>query len=136
MTEAVNRSLEPLLNGVGTVVRFNVPRERLSESTVHAILKIVRELVMNAIRHGRADEIQIAGTVEPRDRGSRIVFSVRDNGGGFDPASAPGAEDGHFGLVGIRERLRDFGGEMRVESAPGSGTRVSVYMQMKGAEDE
>ena len=126
MTEAIERTLEPHSVGAKITVRFNVLRERLTESTTHAILHVIRELAVNAMRHGKATEIKIAGECH----GDAISFSVRDNGCGFDPAAAPGPKDGHFGLLGIRERLREFGGELTIESRPGQGTKATVSLAL------
>ena len=125
MTEAIVHTIGPHKGDAATSVRFNVPRERLSESTTHTILSIVRELVVNAIRHGRATRIWIAG--EYHD--GRITFSVRDNGCGFDTASAPGPLDGHFGLQGVRERVYEAGGTVDVVSAPGKGAKINVELR-------
>ena len=124
MTEAITRTLEPHAVGVKIAVRFNVPRERLSDSTTHTILHVVRELVVNAIRHGRATEVKVAGECH----GDVISFSVRDNGAGFDPAAAPGPAEGHFGLLGIRERLKAHGGTLQIDSAPGAGAKFTIAM--------
>ena len=126
MNEAVNRTLVPHVENISLSVRFNVPREILSESTVHAILKIIRELSANAIRHGMATELKIAGEYH----GGDISFSVTDNGHGFDPMTAPGANEGHFGLLGIQERLEEFNGSMKIASLSGKGTKISVYMHV------
>ena len=127
MTEAIERTLEPHSVGAKVTVRFNVPREHLSDSETHTILRIIRELVVNAIRHGGATTVKVAG----ERHGDAISFSVKDNGRGFDPEAAPGPEKGHFGLLGIRERLKDFGGEMKIESSPGKGAKVNVKLKMK-----
>ena len=124
MTEAIERTLEPHAVGAKVSVRFNVPRERLSDSETHTILRIVRELVVNAIRHGKATAVKVAGECH----GNTISFSVTDNGCGFDPATAPGPEQGHFGLLGVRERLNDFGGSFDLESAPGKGAKATISM--------
>ena len=79
---------------------------------------------MNAIRHGGATTVKVAG--ERHD--DTISFSVKDNGRGFDPEAAPGPEKGHFGLLGIRERLKEFGGEMSIESKPGHGTHITIRL--------
>ena len=124
MTEAIEKTLEPHANGAKITVRFNVPRERLDDSTTHTILRIVRELVVNAIRHGRATDVKVAGECH----GDTISFSVADNGCGFDPAVAPGPKEGHFGLLGVRERLKEFGGELKIDSRPGQGTKATISM--------
>ena len=94
------------------------------DNTAHAVLKIIRELAANALRHGKASSLKIAGTVED----GKLFFSVRDNGCGFDPDLAPGISEGHFGLQGIAERLERLNGEMKIESSPGKGAKVSVTL--------
>ena len=123
MTEAVRRAIRPSVGRADVAVRFNVPRSDLSESTTHAILRIIRELVVNAVSHGKATRIRIAG--EMKD--GAIRFSVTDNGCGFDPATAAGAATGHFGLQGIRERLVAFRGRIEIDSRPGE-TRMAVTL--------
>ena len=125
MTEAIRRTIAPHTGGISVSVRFNVPREDLSETTTHAILRIARELVVNAIRHGHATQIRIAG--EHHD--DIITFSVADNGCGFDRTNIPGPAQGHFGLLGIRERLNELGGSLSIESTPNSGSRFIVTLK-------
>ena len=124
MTEAVTRTITPHLNGCAATVRFNVPRERLSESLTHAILRIIRELVVNAIRHGQANHVKIAGEMHE----NTVSFSVSDDGCGFDSNAAPGPELGHFGLLGIRERIEDFNGGLKIASAPNQGAKFTVTL--------
>ena len=131
MTEAIERTLEPHAVGAKVSVRFNVPRERLSDSETHTILRIVRELVVNAIRHGKATVVKVAGECH----GNTISFSVTDNGCGFDPATAPGPEQGHFGLLGVRERLNDFGGSFDLESTPGKGAKATISLKLSQSSD-
>ena len=122
MTEAVERTVAPHAGDSNVSVRFNVPRAAFSDSTAHVALRIIRELVVNAIRHGHASHIRIAG--EFRD--GVIRFSVRDDGVGFDPESVQGPAHGHFGLQGIRERLDAISGNLEIESSTGTGTKVMV----------
>lgn len=124
MTEAVTRTITPHLNGCAATVRFNVPRERLSESLTHAILRIARELVVNAIRHGQAKHIRIAGEMHE----NTVSFSVADDGCGFVPEAVPGPKQGHFGLLGIRERIEDFNGTLNIVSAPDHGAKFTVTL--------
>ena len=126
MTEALRRTLQPYAEEIRLQVRFNVPREILSESLAHDILRIVRELVVNAVRHGHAKNVTVAGT---RD-GNAIGFAVEDDGTGFDPQSAPGPRDGHFGLQGIRERLKPHRGTFALTAAHPHGTRVRITLNM------
>ena len=126
MEEAIRQTLAPHIGETALSVRFCVPRERISDNTAHAILRIVRELSVNAIRHGGATSLRVAGSVE----GDKLRFSVRDNGSGFDPSNCPGVRQGHYGLLGIRERVESFEGEIRIDSAPGRGTKVTVALNV------
>lgn len=126
MEEAIRQTLAPHIGETSLSVRFCVPRERISDNTAHAILRIVRELSVNAICHGGATSLRVAGSVE----GDKLLFSVRDNGCGFDPANCPGVRQGHYGLLGIRERVEGFEGEVRIDSAPGRGTKVTIALNV------
>ena len=122
MDAAVRRTLLPHLKGVTLHVRFNVARDRISDNTAHAILQIVRELSVNAIRHGSADTIHVAGVIDDGE----LLVSVRDNGIGFDTGKVPGVEEGHFGLDGIRGRVDRLSGTFEIKSAPGRGTHATI----------
>ena len=122
---AIRKVLSPVLADADLAVRFNVPRERLSDNAAHAVLCIIRELATNAVRHGQAASVRVAGSLD----GEALLFSVTDNGRGFDPEDRPGVADGHFGLEGIAERTRTLGGEFTVDSRPGRGTRAAVTIR-------
>ena len=123
-TGALKTVLGPVAGKAVLSVRFNVPRTRVNDTTAHAILCIVRELVSNAVRHGHAANVRIAGEMHD----GRISFSVRDDGCGFDPGKAQGLAEGHFGLQGIRERVRRLDGTFELDSAPGRGTRTAITL--------
>ena len=125
MNEAVSETVRPHIGNTRLTVRFNVPRACLSDSSAHAVLCIVRELSVNAVRHGGAKNIYIAG--ECRDK--EINFSVRDDGCGFDPDTRPGPAQGHFGLLGVKERINSFGGTLEIRSETGHGTKVTVSLK-------
>ena len=127
LDEAIRQTLAPHVVGVDVAIRFNVPRERISDNTAHAILRSIRELAINAVRHGKATKIWIAGSID----GDDLLFSVRDNGSGFDPATAPGFAEGHYGLVGITERVESLEGEFNIESSPGSGAKATARISAR-----
>ena len=62
--------------------------------------------------------------------GDRLLFSVADNGSGFDPATRPGMEQGHFGLEGVMERVKALDGMADIVSAPGKGTRITINIPL------
>ena len=126
METAIRRTLLPHTKDVRLDIRFNIPRERFTDHTAHMILRVIRELTINAIRHGGANAVKIACAIE----GDLFRCSVRDNGRGFDPSAAPGVSEGHFGLEGIRERILPFEGRLEIRSAPGRGTRASISFRV------
>ena len=126
MDDAIRQTLAPHLGDTALHIRFNVPRERISDKTAHAIMRIVRELSVNAVRHGAATAIRVAGSVEDY----KLLFSVQDNGSGFDPDNCPGAAQGHFGLTGIRERVDVFEGEMKIDSKIGRGSKITIMLNI------
>ena len=126
METAIRQTLTPHLGAASLTVRFRVPRERISDNTAHAILRIVRELTVNAVRHGKATVIKVAGSID----GDQLRFSVRDNGIGFDPRNCPGDEQGHYGLLGIRERVNTFEGVFQISSTPGAGTKAMISLHI------
>lgn len=122
MNAAISRTVQPVLGSTKLVVRFNVPRAHLSDTTAHSILCIVRELASNAVRHGHATCVRVAGEC----REGRITFSVRDDGCGFDTEHHLGLDEGHFGLEGIRDRVARLNGTFAVESSSENGTRAKI----------
>ena len=117
----------PICADVNLEIRFDVRRSCFDDTTIHATLCIIRELVSNAIRHGRATRVQVAGEYH----GGELCFSVRDNGAGFDPSNRAGTAQGHFGLDGVRERAERLDGTVEVLSEPGKGTKVKVKLKIE-----
>ena len=124
--EAIRKTLAPVVDRSGISVQFNVPRTRLDDTTAHAILCIVRELVTNAVRHGKAQNVRICGGLQD----GQLSFSVSDDGSGFEPDSAAGANEGHFGLEGIHERVKRLNGTFTIISGSGKGCRARVKLKV------
>lgn len=87
---------------------------------VHA-LQIVRECLSNAIRHGGASRVGIS----LRREDGATLLRVRDNGAGFDPVQRMGTGRG---LVNLTTRAREMGATVRIDSAAGAGTVVTVRL--------
>ena len=129
--KAVSAAISPIAGDAEIDVRLaGVRRDRLSDTVAHAAICIARELVSNALRHGGARRVAVEGA----ERGDTLAFSVRDDGRGFDPARRAGPAEGHFGLEGVRERVRRLGGSFRIESAPGAGAAASVELPLSAGQ--
>lgn len=127
LADAIRTTLAPLCDGIELDIDFNIRRTHFDDTTVHATLCMIRELVSNAIRHGQATKIRVAGEY----RGGMLSFSVCDNGCGFDPDNCAGPSQGHFGLAGVRERAERLDGTVEVLSEPGKGTTANVKLKVK-----
>jgi signal transduction histidine kinase len=87
------------------------------------IYRIAREALRNAFLHSRAQKIEAEITYSD----SEFLLHVRDDGGGIDPEVAnQGARAGHWGLPGMRERAKSFGGKLEVWSQHGAGTEIKL----------
>ena len=90
----------------------------------HAEIKLVaREAIFNAFRHASATRIEVALRYRPQ----ALELTVIDDGVGLDGGVLDqGARSGHWGLSGMRERMKRVGGRLEIHSTPGRGTRISI----------
>jgi signal transduction histidine kinase len=92
-------------------------------ATQEAMVRVLREALINAARHGHARHIRVELRDEPR-----LCLSVSDDGQGFDVERAAAAP-GRHGLRGMAERVQGIGGELSIDSAPGRGTQVRLVVE-------
>ena len=88
--------------------------------------RIVSEALANADAHAHAGSV----TIDYAASDDRLDVTIEDDGHGFDPATAPGVEDGHLGLTVMRERARGYGGECEITSSPDKGTRITLWIPL------
>jgi len=104
----------------------------LPSSLASYLFRAIKEVISNAVRHGNAREIIVSVHWE----NGRLRTVVDDDGCGFDPVKAltPQARRG-LGLAGIDERLTSLGGQLRLESSAGGGTRAMLEVPVSGEPD-
>jgi signal transduction histidine kinase/ligand-binding sensor domain-containing protein len=90
-----------------------------------ALLLAGREALRNAVRHARPAAIHIAATYESR----KLTLEVADDGVGFEPGPML-ADDSHFGIEGMRERIEQAGGDFAIQTSPGGGTTVRMTVPL------
>ena len=106
----------------GIHCRVALPREPLnldSERSI-TIFRIFQESLTNVARHAQATSVEARLEVE----GDELIFSVHDNGKGFDPQEAKARKS--LGLVGMQERAHLLNGEVSIAGIPGSGTTLML----------
>jgi signal transduction histidine kinase len=122
----VARLIDDLKRQTGIAVEM---QERGSEHELEAdlqraVIRIVGEALRNVAQHAGARHATVTLTYSDTD----VVVTVTDDGAGFDQAvtQANAEADGHFGLVGMRERAEAVSGRLLVTSSPGHGTTVEA----------
>jgi ligand-binding sensor domain-containing protein/signal transduction histidine kinase len=105
---------------------------RLGDAATHELMMTVREALANAATHAQASRIEVLTAFLEHE----LTIEVRDNGCGFDVETKL-KQNGHYGIVGMQERMRLLGGAVEIESAPGGGTRVRIHApRARGEKDK
>jgi ligand-binding sensor domain-containing protein/signal transduction histidine kinase len=92
------------------------------------LLRIGQEAINNAVKHAHAQRIFVNLVFE----GRRVQLKVRDDGCGFDSQATGNGASGHFGLIGMRERVEQIGGSLSIQTSKGAGTEVAVEVPIRG----
>ncbi|MBA3943856.1 MAG: GAF domain-containing sensor histidine kinase [Herpetosiphonaceae bacterium] len=88
------------------------------------LYRIAQEGLRNVVRHAQAQTVLLQLIITPQ----QVQLLIEDDGLGFEAATIKGE---HFGLIGINERTKLLGGQLRIESAPESGTRLEVTLPLE-----
>ncbi len=105
--------------GLDTTLRVE-PEGELPEDVQALFFRAAQEALRNVVKHADAHKVEVA--VESQN--GRATLSVVDDGTGFDPEQDP--EGAHFGLRLLRDLVREIGGKLDLDSAPGRGTSVRL----------
>ena len=105
--------------GLKIAVSADEDADNLPDEHKTCVYRLVQEALNNSARHGNARSVEVA--VKREDR--RVLFSVRDDGVGFNPQQVRG-----MGLLGMEERVRRLGGSVHINSELGRGTVVSAEL--------
>jgi signal transduction histidine kinase/ligand-binding sensor domain-containing protein len=130
LVEALSEVGENAVRGAGIAfhVRARGAEKPLPYPAQAALFLIGREAITNAVNHARAGRITVH--VVSGEKSCRL--SVEDDGVGFDVEAAK-RKAGHLGVQGMTERAREAGAELRIESAPGQGSRIEVVVPLSRA---
>jgi signal transduction histidine kinase len=124
------QTTEQHLDAAGLRMRLDIPQEQtqatLSGKVRHSLLLAVREALNNVIKHAGARLVRL----EIRVAGNQLTLVVEDDGCGFLPEQA-GAAGTHEGLAAMRQRMTESGGQFRLSSQPGNGTRVEFQAPLQ-----
>lgn len=107
-------------HGVATQLIHDGTDGRLAQELETAVYRIVQEALTNVAKHARATrcDVYLQGLAHS------VVVTIEDDGSGFDPLNSGRG----LGLISIRERATQLGGTIRIETAPGRGTRLLLEL--------
>jgi two-component system, NarL family, sensor histidine kinase UhpB len=98
---------------------------RLDSTQETVLFRVAQEALTNVVRHAGARHAWVTLTQVP----GSVTLEIRDDGDGFDTSEMPRlANDGHFGLIAMRERVEMAGGTWDIESSRDGGTRITVSL--------
>lgn len=98
------------------------PEYSISSKIRHEVFLAFKEALNNIVRHAQATEVQIKMEVVKM----QLEISICDNGRGMESATSIGQD----GIIGMRERLRQLGGECQIQSQPTKGTKIKFHIPL------
>jgi signal transduction histidine kinase len=114
--------------GVSEEIGYRVVAQNITRPVrpvIHdQVYRIGREALVNAFRHSNASTVE----VEVDYASNYLRVMVSDDGRGIDPLVLQTGRDGHWGLVGMRERSESIGGKLKLRSRVGAGTEIELIV--------
>jgi NarL family two-component system sensor histidine kinase YdfH len=126
LNEAIQAEVERFQHttGIPCTTELCLP-QNLSPQTAENALRAISESLMNIAKHAEASQAMITLRCDDKD----LMIEVQDDGIGFDPVEHIG-RSGHYGLLGLRERTRLFGGSVAIDSQPSQGTMIKIQLPL------
>ena len=132
LATAFSHTARQMTEGTAVVAEVRVSGEnrRLPSQIENNALRIGQEALTNAIKHAEPKHVLIELDFEA----ANLQLRVKDDGRGFDTEGMLATADGHFGLLGMRERAEHCGGRLTLSSRPGEGTEVwaTIPISLRG----
>ncbi len=125
LTATVSKLAEQLSQESHIPIAFGTAgKQRAVDHAIeHDLVMVAREALSNAVRHAAPASVQLRLWFGARE----LKMQVDDDGCGFNPSSP---SNGHYGIIGMRERIEHLGGKFVLRSGPGEGTHLEVAVPL------
>jgi signal transduction histidine kinase len=125
LVQALERRLDAVEKRAGVQVSLETEQlGRLPSEVEVALYRIAQEALNNALKHASANQIMLRANKTD----SRVTLEIEDNGIGFAPETTRTGSG--MGLINMRERARQLGGDLTISSTPGGGTHVILTVEV------
>lgn len=108
--------------GIKIAVQASGPARKLPALMEHNLLRIAQEALANAFKHAHARKIVVSLNYDVQ----QVQLQIHDDGVGFDPSTVRTANNGHFGLLDMKERAEKIGASFSISTQHGHGTEILV----------
>lgn len=119
LKEGIDQLLTELIEKVPISINWHLEDLHLNRAVEDHLFRILQESLSNALRHSKANQLDVLFIA----REGIAILSVVDDGVGFDSEKE---QSGSYGLTNMQERTMEIGGQFRIVSLPGQGTKVTV----------
>jgi signal transduction histidine kinase len=134
LVDALREYLQKFSRQAGVAVQLEADgddRMCLSPDAEVQLMRVIQEALTNVRKHANADR----ALVSIGRNGGEAAIVVEDNGRGFDSEGLRQTDVLSFGLRTMRERVERVGGRFAIDSVPGEGTRVQIFLPVNGRHD-
>lgn len=117
-------------SGIACDLAMGAEEFPVDDARATSLFRILQESLTNVIRHANASQVVIALFQDD----DRLVMKITDNGVGIYPDRRK--KRNSFGLVGVEERIYSLNGKFLIESAPGKGTTLTIFIPLESTANE
>jgi len=120
LDSALRREIDRFTEATGIPVNFHSnPTSPLPASITETLVRTLTESLTNIANHAKAQTVDVDITAQDKN----IILTIKDDGIGFDTSSIP---SGHYGILGIKERIRLVNGNVQIQSKKDNGTTIRI----------
>ena len=120
LDSALRLEIDRFANATGITAQYNPDQiPPIPDSVTEALTRAVAEALTNVANHAKAQNVEV--NVRVKDKS--LLVTIKDDGQGFDPSSIP---SGHYGILGIKERIRLVNGSVEIQSGNDKGTMLRI----------